>query len=163
MKAADAFIGLAARVYAHAKRGRYRRIPSLVPPPSAVPTAAEKQQYDDDDDQKGCVIHIVLLSGDDRTAGNNKCGRPILCLPRELRVQAITSQERQGAGFVDSVATDPRPPRESVAGVALFTIAVTLCFREHSYRARRIGTFTTNAPGQFRLVVAYLAERFCHG
>jgi hypothetical protein len=87
----------------------YRRIPSLVPPSSAIPTAAEKQQYDDDDDQKGCVIHIVLLSGDDRTAGNNKCGTYFVAY-RVNYVQAITSQERQGAGFVDSVATDPRPP-----------------------------------------------------
>jgi hypothetical protein len=114
--------------YAHATTcRRYRRIPSLVPPSSAIPTAAEKQQYDDDDDQKGCVIHIVLLSGDDRTAGNNKCGRTYFVAYRVNYVQAITSQERQGAGFVDSVAGSP-----------LFTIAVTLCFREHSYRARRI-------------------------
>jgi hypothetical protein len=29
---------------------------------------------------------------------------------------AITSQERQGAGFVDSVATDPRPPESRWRG-----------------------------------------------
>jgi hypothetical protein len=31
---------------------------------------------------------------------------------------AITSQERQGAGFVDSVATDPRPPKRVGGWVA---------------------------------------------
>jgi hypothetical protein len=39
-------------------------------------------------------------------------------------VQAITSQERQGAGFVDSVATDPRPPESRWLGSPLFTIAL---------------------------------------
>ena len=80
-------------------------------------------------------------------------------------VQAITSQERQGAGFVDSVATDPRPPESRWLGSPLFTIAVTLCFASFKgHRARRIVhiSLQTNAP-QFRVVAAYLAGRFCHG
>jgi hypothetical protein len=83
-------------------------------------------------------VVLSILSSLVATAGNNKFGRTYFVAYRVNYVQAITSQERQGAGFVDSVATDPRPPESRWLGSPLFTIAVTLCFREHSYRARRI-------------------------
>jgi hypothetical protein len=77
-------------------------------------------------------------------------------------VQAITSQERQGAGFTLWLPT--RAPRESVAGVAAVHHRGDPLFSPSIHIAVGVShTCTTNAPGQFRVVVAYLAERFCHG